>query len=346
MRLWSYLLSPLAALYGAVTRGRNYLYDSGKLRSHAFDLPVIVVGNLTVGGTGKSPMVELILEDLVQAGFSPGMISRGYGRKSSGFKLLEKGMDADQAGDEPLQIFERFEAKVPVAVCADRVMAVPELLSLHPEIDVLVLDDAYQHRRILGDCQIVLSDYARLFYQDQLMPMGRLREPIEGIRRADMVVVTKCPADLPRARQQEIRRAIQLLAQKDLPVFFAYLHYAQARPLFGSEVLAAESKIVAACGLARPQAFRSYLEDHYQLLDFFSFRDHYPYFPRDFKRLASAVRTHDAALITTEKDAVKWKSSRLAALAKELPVHVLPVKHEFFDGQEAFFKKLHTFLHA
>ena len=346
MRFLRYLLWPPAAVYKAVTALRNMLYDKGIFRSHGFDIPIIVVGNITVGGTGKSPMVALVGEQLRAKGYRPGIISRGYGRHSAGFIALEANSEALRVGDEPLQLYRHFGGSLPVAVCEDRMVAVPELLQRYPDCDIILMDDAFQHRRVRARINIVLMDYSRPLWEDALLPMGRLREAPGALRRADMLVVTKCPENLSEEDMNRIRQKSRSLAVKALPVYFSYTHYEQPRGLWNDELLPQGAPIIGVSALAQNEPFMEHLKNNYALLGEKGWRDHYPYYPSDLTSLAEECAIKNASLVITEKDAAKWKSKRLAALAKELPVYVLPVRHAFFHGQEAFFQQLHAFLQA
>lgn len=346
MRFFRYLLWPPALMFKAITALRNLLYDKGTFGSHSFDLPVIVVGNITVGGTGKSPMVALLCEELRQKGYQPGIISRGYGRRSSGFIALDADSEALRVGDEPLQLYRHFAGKVPVAVCEDRIIAVPELLQLHPDCDIILMDDAFQHRRVRGGMNIVLMDYNRPLWEDQLLPLGRLRESPKALRRADMLVVTKCPEELSQEAMIRYTDQAQHQAGKSLPVYFSYTHYEKPKSLWSNQVLPEGAPIIGVSALAQNGPFMERLRTHYTLREEKGFRDHYAYFPSDLQALARDCAEKNASIVITEKDAAKWKSKRLEALAKELPVYVLPVRPVFFQGQEAFFHQLHAFLQA
>ena len=346
MRFFRYFLWPPAMVFKAITACRNFLYDKGTFRSHSFDLPIIVVGNITVGGTGKSPMVMLLCEELRQKGYHPGIISRGYGRKSSGFIALQKDSEAIRVGDEPLQLYRHFEGKVPVAVSEDRIMAVPELLQLYPSCNIILMDDAFQHRRVQGQVNIVLMDYNRPLWEDALLPLGRLRESPQALGRADMLIITKCPDQLSRETMNRFRQQAVQLAGKSLYVYFSYTQYDKPRNLWTEEALPVDAAIIGVSALAQNEPFMEHLKDKYKLIGEKGFRDHYVYFPSDLASLAKECAEKKASLVITEKDAAKWKSKRLEALAKELPVYVLPVRPVFFQEQEAFFHQLHAFLQA
>lgn len=222
-------LFPFALLYDGVTRCRNALFDCGWLKEHTFAIPTICVGNLAVGGTGKTPHVEMIVGWLLDTGIKTAVLSRGYGRKTHGFRLLTNGDSAESVGDEPLQMFRRFKQQGNVsAVCEDRVKGIKRLTEICPQPEAIVLDDAYQHRYVKPGLNILLTEYGRPFDRDFLLPMGRLREAARGARRADVIIVTKCPPTLPECeRQQFITR---LKCRDNQAVFFSTVEYSAFPP--------------------------------------------------------------------------------------------------------------------
>lgn len=220
------LLYPLSLLYGLITALRNLLYDRGLLHTETPRVPTICVGNLAVGGTGKTPHTEYILAAL-QSRWHTAMLSRGYRRKTRGFAEADAEADAHRIGDEPYQIHRKFPHTA-VAVDEDRLHGARELLRRHPETDVIVLDDAMQHRRIRPGFCVLLTDYARLYTRDCLLPAGRLRESRRGSRRADVIVVTKCPPTLTAAEQEAIRR--ELKPDEGQSLFFSTYRYLPCDP--------------------------------------------------------------------------------------------------------------------
>ncbi|NJL11929.1 MAG: tetraacyldisaccharide 4'-kinase [Microscillaceae bacterium] len=226
--LWRMLMYPLTFLYCTITSIRNYLYDRGYWKSFSFDLPVISVGNLTVGGTGKTPHIEYLIRFL-QAQYELSTLSRGYGRKSRGFRLAQPHDNAQSLGDEPFQLYQKFGTRIGVAVGEDRVAAIPHLLQERPQTQIVLLDDAFQHRPIAPQLNILLTDYGRLFYQDFPFPSGRLRESRRGARRADVIIVSKCSASLSEAEKTRIQENIGAYARKDVPVFFTTIAYESPR---------------------------------------------------------------------------------------------------------------------
>ncbi len=231
----NHLLRPLSWLYGLGVGARNLLFDTGVLTETAFDLPVICVGNLAVGGTGKTPHADYLVRLLEDAGLRVALLSRGYKRSSHGWQLAGPRSTSADIGDEPLQIYRRHPRAI-VAVDADRRHGIRRLLAMTPRPDCIVLDDAFQHRYVRAGLNILLTDYHRLFVGDALLPAGRLREPASGRRRAQIVVVTKCPARLSAVECAALRRRLRLEPGQHL--FFTAMRYGTPYPLFPDEVRA------------------------------------------------------------------------------------------------------------
>jgi tetraacyldisaccharide 4'-kinase len=213
------LLFPLAILYGFITSIRNYLYDKGILKSYSFDIPVIAVGNLSVGGTGKTPQIEYLIR-LLSPNYKVATLSRGYKRKSEGFILADANANAEILGDEPFQYYKKFP-QIQVAVDADRHNGITQLLAQKEKPEVILLDDAFQHRKVKAGFYILLTAYDELFCDDYLLPTGNLRESRNGAKRANMIIVTKCPPNITELAQENIKRKIGL----NLPVFFSFVEY-------------------------------------------------------------------------------------------------------------------------
>lgn len=338
MHLSQLILSPFSWLYGLGVRLRNHLYDIDYTKSHEFDLPIIAVGNLSVGGTGKSPMVEW-LATWLQSNYNLAILSRGYGRKTRGFHIANKASNAKQLGDEPFQFYRKFGGRVSVAVGEERALAIPEILYHEPDTNLIILDDAFQHRKVKADAYILLTDFSYPFYEDYLMPSGRLREPKEGAIRADVVVVTKCPKDLSVEKRALIINEINKFTKKGTSVFFTTLSYGLPYPLFDISQSEMLNSVIPVSGLANASAFNAYLKEKYHVAEYFNFRDHYEYKEIDIKRISEIARKKNASIVITEKDAAKWVEKDLSELAKELPVFVLPVRHQFL-AEEASFKQI------
>jgi tetraacyldisaccharide 4'-kinase len=297
-------LTPFSWVYGLITNVRNLLYDLGWISSRKVSQTVISIGNLTVGGTGKTPVTEY-LTSLLSASFPLAILSRGYGRKTRGFLLADESSTAETIGDEPLQFYQKFKKKaVTVAVSENRVAGAEKLAALHSDKKIILLDDAFQHRAIHRDINILLNDFNRPFYEDLPFPAGRLRETRAGAKRADAVIVTKSPQHLEQKSRYQITSRIQNYTLQHTPVFFAYTDYSDAINFNGSPAELKNVKIVT--GIADPAPFIRYIEGQFNVLEKVAFPDHYNYTRADVEGLIKYLK-NDTFVLTTEKDMVKLK---------------------------------------
>jgi tetraacyldisaccharide 4'-kinase len=330
------LLWPFAVLYDAVTRVRNYLFDIGRKPSFSFETFVVNVGNLTVGGTGKTPHVELLINVLADH-YKIATLSRGYGRKSRGFLLADKNSDADLLGDEPMQFYHKYGDKVTVAVGEERAHAIPCILHEVEDTKVILLDDAYQHRYVKPDINILLSDYSRPFYKDLVLPAGRLRESRKGADRADAVIVTKCPELLTLEEQKVITNDVRKYAGKEKPVYFTTIKYLKPVPVFKkSEDI--PKKIVFFAGIANPSQVIEKISKDYQLQESVRFSDHHTYKLKDVEHLIAKARAfgNDTGLLTTEKDMVRLLTPEFAEMLKAIPFFYIPIEVKFLWEKQKF----------
>ncbi|MDH5608988.1 MAG: tetraacyldisaccharide 4'-kinase [Cyclobacteriaceae bacterium] len=328
---WQFILFPFAILYDWITRWRNQWYDRGIFPSFEFDANVISVGNLSAGGTGKTPMVEYLTRYFLKQERNVAVLSRGYGRKTSGFRFATAQDTARTLGDEPLAYFQQFGKKAVVAVGEERVLAIPEILGAYPENEVIVLDDAFQHRPVQPGFSILLTTFDRPFYTDFVLPSGRLRENRSGVSRADVVVVTKCPQTMTHEQQQEIRQKIQAL-HAGMPVCFAGLKYQQLVPFFDGGK-SERTKVLAVSALANDRLFLEFLQGEYTVVEHLSFADHHPFRERDVSRMVQWMEREGAMLVCTQKDAVKLSEF---PVLKNYPCFYLPVEVVFLQGEEKF----------
>lgn len=336
MKLSDPFLFPFAAAYDGITRLRNHLYDIDWYKSVAFDRPVLAVGNLSVGGTGKTPMIEYLVR-LLQDRYRIGIVSRGYGRKTRGFRLAGPQDNAETLGDEPYQYYRHWGNTVQVAVGEQRAMAISELLLQHPELEVILLDDAYQHRAVKADGYLLLSSWQKPFLRDQLLPLGRLREARKGANRANAVVMTKCPPNLPEEKRMQLKQEVERAAGKTLPVFFAGLSYQHAKPLINTgTALAEESPVLLLSGLAQPEPLEAYVQTHFKLIGHKAFSDHHRFSKEEIMALADEARASKASILTTEKDASRLLLEDLRPLWQDIPVYTLPVQHTLLQDEPAF----------
>ncbi|WP_166647999.1 tetraacyldisaccharide 4'-kinase [Hymenobacter sp. UV11] len=325
----NYFLLPFAWLYAAVLAVRNWLYDCGWKRSAPGWVPLLGVGNLRVGGTGKTPHVAWLVAELRRQGQRPAILSRGYGRQTRGPRLATAADSAATVGDEPWQYFEEFGSQhVPVAVAENRQLGLDLLRQQHPELTCVVLDDAYQHRRVRPTLNILLTELARPFYTDYVLPAGRLRESRAGAARADVVIITKCPPDLSAAAQAAAAAQVRRYAQPGVSVLFSAYAYGAPVPLTAAAraLPPAPGPMALLTGIAQPRPLRAQLLGQgYQLVAEHVFPDHYAFTPADL----AAVRARwqpGQVIFTTEKDATRLQAPALAAALAELPVYTIPVR--------------------
>jgi tetraacyldisaccharide 4'-kinase len=326
------LLYPFAILYDAVTSLRNTLYDRGYKPVASFAVPVIGVGNLTMGGTGKTPMIEYLIR-LLTPHVKVAALSRGYGRSTKGFRFVSNDESAQTVGDEPYQIFKKFEHKIIVAVGEDRAFAIPNILHEHEDTNVILLDDSYQHRRVKPSFQILLTDYGRPFYQDFILPAGRLRESRREADRADVVVVTKCPFDLADDQIMSVEASIRQYTDK--PVFFSGIRYGLPLTINKLNTLIGE-KVVIFSGIANAKAFEDYSNTHFTIVETFNFPDHHYYSKDEIAGIVKAALRSNAAVLTTEKDAVKLEDAKFQSLIEQVGFFYLPVEMDFLKNGKEF----------
>lgn len=338
----SSLLRPLSHLYGFFTDVRNYLYDAGIQKSLLPEQKTINIGNLTVGGTGKTPMVEYLLERFgtTRPAFTIATLSRGYGRRTRGFRIAGPADSAATIGDEPMQLYRKFGDHVWVIVGERRADALRLLHQQLPEANLVLLDDAFQHRAVRPHLNILLMDYNRPFYLDHPFPAGRLRERRHGANRADVVIVTKCPHNLSVAQQEQSKKSIHQYTQdKAIQVYFAGLAYAAPKPFNCDFTVPIPGKVVLISGIAQAKPLETYVSQAFQLKKHWQFGDHHAYTRADIDRILTGLPT-DVALLTTEKDWVKLGALFSAEELDRLPLFYLPVKMQLLAGEEKFMKLL------
>ncbi|TND09812.1 MAG: tetraacyldisaccharide 4''-kinase [Bacteroidetes bacterium] len=341
MKFLRLLAFPFAVLFGLIVRLRNKLFDLGVLpvREHN-DIALIGVGNLSAGGTGKTPHVEYLVR-LLRAKYKIGTLSRGYGRKTSGFVLAQENATTLDIGDEPKQFRHRFPSTIPVAVDGNRNRGVKKLREHFSDLEVIVLDDVFQHRRIKPGLNILLTDYAQLYYTDQMLPTGNLREPKGGVKRADIIVVTKTPAMFSPLERKRIIKEIN--PQPYQKVYFSYIRYGDFFP-FGDKpdkrLISKEYyfdrnySIVLLTGIANSHSLEYFLKDKVKQLIPFRFKDHHEFSPNDLVRLREifdSIAGENKIILTTEKDAMRLEKPGLKDLISELPLFYIPIEIAFHD---------------
>ena len=318
-------LSPYAWVLGV----RHFLYNTGIIPSREFsDVPIVCVGNLAVGGTGKTPMTEYLVELLLQKGKRPMVLSRGYGRKTKGFHYVLKEETAGHIlwGDEPLQIKYRFP-NVVVAVCEDRVAGVERLLADYPEDPWIILDDAMQHRRIKPSKTILMSKYNRPYWKDRLLPLGRLRDLPSAAHRAHCIVLTHCPSPLiPHSSPFTPHPSLNTSA----PVFHTYMSYGEPELLHNSsQQFCKKSPVLLVTGIADAEPLRQYVQTHYTLERHLNYPDHHVFSGRDLEKIKQLLQENPSwQLVTTAKDAVRLMHSNI-------PGWIIPIEIQFFSEEDA-----------
>ena len=356
------LLLPFSLLYGLAVIVRNWFYDSGFLKSYKFKLPIISVGNLTVGGAGKTPMTEYLIS-LLKDNYKIATLSRGYGRKTKGFIIAEtpgnhtnhkpqttnhslltthKPQTTTQIGDEPAQFKQKYPA-ITVSVCEDRVTGIKNLAPGH---DVILLDDAYQHRAVEPGLSILLFDYKQLLKPQFMLPAGNLREPMSGKWRAQLLVITKCPANTGANEAALILKKLKPLPYQQL--FFSALGYQQLQYVDGSpsnQAINAETAVFLLTGIANPAPLLGYLETLTSNIHHHKYSDHHPFTQKNISKLAGEFEANPSSqkiILTTEKDAQRLAGFMESPPLNTLPVFVIPVEVYFLNDDEQRFNQLIT----
>jgi len=327
------ILYPFSILYGEITSARNNFYNKGILKSTSFDIPIIVVGNLSVGGTGKTPQVEYLVR-LLQETYKVAILSRGYKRSTKGFIIADTKTLVSDIGDEPMQYYSKF-ANVIVAVDADRVHGITELSKLDNSPDVILLDDAYQHRKVEAGLNILLTSYGNLYIDDKMLPSGNLREKIEGANRAQIIVVTKCPSSLNEQEQFEITKNLKV--ELDQTVFFSAIKYGEE--IVGKDIRIpinelSNFEIVLVTGIANTEPLTTFLDEKNSTYHHVKYADHYNFTEKDYvkiNKVYSKVKTDKKLILTTEKDYVR-------SFTGKDNFYYLSIETEFIDHREDFNK--------
>ncbi|MEQ8624742.1 MAG: tetraacyldisaccharide 4'-kinase [Vicingaceae bacterium] len=326
---------PFTLLYSIGVGFRNIAFDLGILKAKNYSFPLISIGNLSVGGTGKTPTIEYIVE-LLKDDYSLATLSRGYGRKTKGFKLTDSGDNAVTVGDEPFQIFKKYP-EIIVAVDGNRKRGISKLRKLPGAPEVILLDDAYQHRYVKPGLNILLTDYSKLYIDDLPLPSGRLRENRSAAKRADIIVVTKSPKVLSPL---EIRRITTTLRPTDYQkVFFSYIDYQELLPLNEAAAELASKKINLAkrgvllvSAIANPRPLKLYLKRYAKEIDTIQFKDHHYFTEKDYKKINKQLETFlspKKMVVITEKDAVKFDANKF----ENTPVFCMPIRIEFHQHE-------------
>jgi tetraacyldisaccharide 4'-kinase len=328
----SILLFPFAVLYDLVTSVRNFLYDIGWKKSYSFKPAVISVGNLNVGGSGKTPMIEYLV-NLLSEKYSLAILSRGYGRVTRGFLLAEMHDDATTIGDEPFQFYRKYGNHLSIAVCESRVEGINKLLKRKPGVQVILLDDAFQHRSVKPLFSILLTDFYHPFFKDHVLPQGRLRESRNGSLRADTLVVTKC-LDVSNEVEYQFKMNLQKYAGPK-PVFFSGVRYKVPIAVEGDKQIGKD--VVLVTGIANNKPIMDYVSSHFNLVQHFQFKDHHRYSAEDIKSIQRTAN-QSKNILTTEKDLVKLISPNLNGGMNKKLWFYLPIETIFLNHGSEFDK--------
>ena len=345
MQLPAIIAAPLALMYGLIVSVRHKLFDLRVLRSEEFDIPVVCVGNLTVGGTGKTPVTEFLVEHL-SASYRVAVLSRGYRRRTKGFVESTLHSSVRQIGDEPKQMKLKYP-DVPMAVCEKRVEGIRRLRELHPEIELVILDDAFQHRYVEAWVNILLMDYNNPIYRDHLLPWGTLRDVRSQIDRANFVLVTKCPDDLNPLDMRIVSNSLGLYPYQSL--YFSKMEQGAVVPLFPDRAVRRVRRgdpVIVMAGIANPAPLMRAMKREYDVLAELVFNDHHTYRVGDMKRLAELLDAYPGAVaVTTEKDAVKLTNRRKVPDAVQQRLYYVPIQVSFVgDSQSEFLRQIELYV--
>lgn len=342
----NYLLLPFAMLYGIAVWVRNKLFDWKILESKSYPLPVICIGNLAVGGTGKTPHTEHVAS-LLKGSSRVAVLSRGYGRRTKGFVLADETMTAEDIGDEPWQIKNKFGDSIIVAVDGNRREGIETLMNSNDRPDVILLDDAYQHRYVKPSLTLLLTSYTRLFTDDMLLPAGRLRENTREKHRADLIIVTKCPDDLNPIDYRIVINKLKLYPYQEL--FFTTFSYGQLHNIADSNdemplsAINEDTTVLLLTGIANPAPIKAKLKNRTDRIVELKYPDHHRFTKSDIShiiRTFEQIKGENKLIITTEKDAARLKTMDESIAKVRGKIYVLPIKVKFLLGQQEMFNNI------
>ncbi len=322
---------PFSLLYQFITSVRNWLFDIGARSIYQSSIYTISIGNLTVGGTGKTPHIEYLIR-LFANKYTISVLSRGYGRKTKGFRQAHRTSNASEIGDEPLQIFQKFDGNTSVFVCEKRAIGLHEIEQTFPNPQLILLDDAYQHRAVQPHLNLMLTDYGRLFYDDYVLPLGLLREGRKGAKRANGVIVTKCPSSLTFTEQQVIAQRIQKYTVPNTPVFFSTFEYGLPVSYFESTGFSTiPSTFWLVSGIAQPKLLEEAAHKQFNVVGHSAMGDHHEFTREEVSKWVQLSKKYP--ILTTEKDFVKLKPLLHEMSLAECHFYYWPIEVLFFDGR-------------
>ena len=333
------LLSPFALLYRGLISLRNIFYEAGLLKSTSFNIPVINIGNLSLGGTGKTPHIEYLIR-VLQPYLNVATLSRGYKRKSKGFQWVNVNDTARAKGDEPLQFKSKFPS-IPVAVSESRNIGIPMILAQYPQTQAILLDDAFQHRAVIPGLNILLTEYSNLFVDDYILPMGRLREPRSSYERAQVIIVSKCPNEIDPQERLNIEKRINPLEHQSL--FFSKYRYLTPYYIFDRRItlpLQNIENIILISAIASVDYLLEHITEYASIQNIIKYEDHHfftEFEMEQIKKIYDNLEEKNTVFLTTEKDAMRLVLHREFLLRNNIPIFVLPVEVEFLDDDKAAF---------
>lgn len=342
------ILAPISLIYGLVIGLRNVFYDTGILKSSSFHVPVIGVGNLSMGGSGKTPHVEYMIQHL-----SPyidlGILSRGYMRKTRGYLEVEATHKVEMCGDESLQYKLKYPNTV-VSVCEQRALGIPMMVGDHPDLKLILLDDAFQHRSVRPALNILVTDYKLPFTQDYLLPGGRLREWRSSAKRADVIIVSKCPKDLSLEERNKIRNEINPAPNQK--VYFSHYEYGTPYYMYDARkkfILDEQTDVVMLTGIAKPEYLEEYLNEQVHFVNPHTYEDHHAFNPHEVSQVNRALQeltSPKKIVLTTEKDSTRLDVHRDFLMKENIPIYIIPIQVVFFEGDdtEPFIDYIKSFL--
>jgi tetraacyldisaccharide 4'-kinase len=339
------LLLPFAVLYGLIVRSIQFLHNSGLYKKTRTPMFSIGIGNITVGGTGKTPHVEFLISKYKER-FKIATLSRGYGRNTKGFIPVTKKLGPNAVGDEPWQFFLKFGDNVKVNVGEKRVAASQKIHTLYPDVDLLLMDDVFQHHAVQADFSILLCDYTNPFFKDYPFPAGRLREFRSGAKRADAIIVSKCPANLLDSEKAYFVTSLSKYAPA-VPVFFSTYHYGSYIPVFETTANV-PSKWLLVTGIANPKPLENHLREVNAFEGHLEFADHHAFTDKELSLVVStfhALKAQDKGVLLTEKDYARL-SNNAKSILSALPVYYVPIEVKFLGNENELLQKIDIAMHA
>jgi tetraacyldisaccharide 4'-kinase len=344
LKSFRYLLIPFSFVYGIIIRLRNWLFDKGYLKSAAFNFPIVCVGNLAIGGTGKTPMVEYLIR-VLRNEYTIATLSRGYKRKTRGYGIANVETTALEIGDEPMQFHLKFP-EVTVAVGEERLVAIPQLLHDRPGTRIIILDDAFQHRTVRAGLNLLLTDHKNLYTRDLLIPAGDLRDSRQSAGRAEIIIVTKCPHNLTIEERDLVLAELNPTSRQS--VFFTEILYTPPYHLFTKKNFSfiPGIELLLVCGIADPKAFQEFLTPYVQSYDMLRFPDHHIFSIDDLeeiKKQFEKMPSVNKIILTTEKDGVRLQ--KFENELRDFPIYVVPIEHSFmFNDADRFYRLVKDFI--